>query len=95
MYVNIAQGSFWYTASSPYTTANTINYSSIIIALLGIITLSCLLATSEETVGMKVGLKKLSSVLREKNRRERLISQTFFRVDLLLMTEGSEEKVLG
>ena len=66
MYVNIAQGSFWHVASSPYPTTHIISYSSIIIALLSILTLSCLLATSKETIGTKVDLKKLNSVLRER-----------------------------
>lgn len=57
MYVNIAQGSTWHVASSGYTLA-VINYYSIMIALIIIITLSLLLATSEETFETKVGLRK-------------------------------------
>ena len=64
MYVNIARGSFWHGVSSLYTLAMIINYSSVIIAFLIIIILSCLLATWEETFGTKVVLNKLNRVLR-------------------------------
>lgn len=57
MFVNIVQGSTWQVASSEYTLA-VINYYSVMIALIIIITLSLLWATSEETFGAKVGLRK-------------------------------------
>lgn len=58
------------------------------IAFLVIVLPSCPSATSEETLGTKGGFEETDSSIKGKNRRDRLISQTFLGEDLLPVTES-------